>query len=145
MNTPVQAGKFALLSKLYTSHPLHTLELDDAMQCFSICAHLSPAQDSAREQSYGCPKSEGDAPKNTCHQGFVENCHLSKFPKKSAEGTEIKEDPRAACSIAARVICTAVAAVMELRMYCQRCCVRYILRTVPTAAAQTKLATNTSM
>ena len=50
------------------------------------------------------------------------------------EGREIR-DQRATHSTAARVICTAVAAVMELRMYCQRCYVRYVLRTVSTAAA----------
>ena len=37
---------------------LHFEKLDGAVQCFSICAHLSPARDSACEQSYGCPKSE---------------------------------------------------------------------------------------
>ena len=41
------------------------------------------------------------------------------------------------------MICTAVAAVMELRMYCQRCGVRYVLRTVSTPAAER--ATHTSM
>ena len=55
--------------------------------------------------------------------------------KISAEGREIR-DQRATYSTAARVIRTAaVAAVMELRMYCQRCYVRYVLRTVSTAAA----------
>ena len=58
---------------------LHFGKLDDAVQCFSICAYLSPARDLACEQSYGCPKSEGDASKNTCHPGFVENCHPSKL------------------------------------------------------------------
>ena len=41
-------------------------------------------------------------------------------------------------STAERVICTAaavVAAVMELRMYCQRCYVRYVLRAVSSTAA----------
>ena len=51
----------------------------------------------------------------------------------SAEGREIR-DQRARYSTAARVICTAVAAVMEIRMYSQRCYVRYVLRTVSTAA-----------
>ena len=111
-------------SSAWPSDILHFGKLGDAVQCFSICAHLSPARDSACEQSHGCQKSEGDAPKNTCHPGFVENC-LSKFPKKSAEGREIK-DQRATYSIlvAARVIRTAVAAVKELRMHCQRCYVR---------------------
>ena len=34
------------------------------------------------------------------------------------------------------MVCTVEAAVMELRMYCQRCYVRYVLRTVSTSAAQ---------
>ena len=118
---------------------LHFGKLDDAVQCFSICAHLSPARDSACERSYGCPKSEGDAPKSTCHPGFVENCHLSKFPKNSAEGREIKKYQRATYSIAAHVTCTAVGTVMELRMYCQRCYVRYVLRTASTATTPREL------
>ena len=48
--------------------------------------------------------------------------------KISAEGREIRD--QRAYSTAARVICTAVAAVMELRMYCQLCYIRYVLRTV---------------
>ena len=41
-----------------------------------------------------------NAPKNTCHPGFVENCHLSKF--LLSEGTEIR-DQRATYSTAQRV------------------------------------------
>ena len=52
---------------------------------------------------------------------------------------EIKTDQRATYSIAARVIWTAVAAVMQKRMYCQRYYVRYVLRTASTAAAQREL------
>ena len=50
----------------------------------------------------------------------------------SAEGREIRHK-RATYSTAARAVCKAVAAVMELRMYCERCYVRYVLRTVSTA------------
>ena len=48
------------------------------------------------------------------------------FIRNSAEGREIR-DQRATYSTAARVVCTAVAAVMELRMHCQRCYVWYVL------------------
>ena len=59
--------------------------------------------------------------------------------KISAERGETSES--CAYSAAARVICTAEAAVMELRMLCcQRCYVRYVLRTaVSTPAAQREL------
>ena len=82
---------------------LHFGKLDDAVQCFSICAHLSPARDSACEQSYGWSKLEGDAPKNACHPGFVENRHLTKISEIFCWGREIK-DQRATYAIAAHVI-----------------------------------------
>ena len=91
MNAPVQARQFAhsrnnITTPFSLAWPLDILHFEklDAVQCFSICAHLSPARDSACEQSDGCPKLAGDAPKNTCHPGFVENCHLSKFPRVRA-------------------------------------------------------------
>ena len=64
-------------------------------------------------------------------------CRKLPSLKISAEGREIRDQTATyAYSTAARVVCTAVAAVMELRMYCQRCYVRYVLRTVSTSAAQ---------
>ena len=82
----------------------------------------------------GCVNgSEGNAAKNTCNPGAVENCLLSKTI--SAEGRKSRGQ-RAMYSTAARVICTVVSAVMELRMYCQRCYVRYVLRTAVSTAAQ---------
>ena len=88
----------------------------------------SPLWTPAREAACSGLRENWNAPKNTWHPGFVENCHLSKI---------LLRDQRATYSTAARVICTAVAAVMELRMYCQRCYVRYVLRTaVSTPAAQ---------
>ena len=63
--------------------------------------------------------------------------HLSVF--RSPLGETNKKDQRATYSIAARVICTAVAVVMELRVYCQHCYVRYVPRTLSIAAAQRKL------
>ena len=59
--------------------------------------------------------------------------------KISAEGREIRVLP-GTYSTAARVICTAVAAVKKLRVYCERLYIRFVIRTVPgiwyTAAAQ---------
>ena len=92
---------------------------------------VSPLWTPAREAACSDLRENWNAPKNTCHPGFVENCHLSTFLRDGVQRSESY-----VFYSTARVMCTAVAAVMERRMYCQRWYERYILHTLSTSAAQ---------